>query len=327
VVSPDGRNVYVTTGAGIVVFSRDATTGELTPLASPTECLGNKRLRAPCRPAEGIAGANSLAFSADGSDLYVTSNAYPTIGTLHRDPLTGALSPAGCERSAPGPRKCGGEPAGEGATDAIVASADGRSVYAVAVDIGKEDVITRVDAFARRAGGSLRRLSGRTGCFHPIAKGCAGARGLRVIEGLALSPDGHSLYVGSNLSAKTGAVSIYNRSAGGGLAQPPGKEACLSADGGECRTDKALAEAGALTVSPDGTGVYVTGVYGLAVLDRSENGALTVPAGTSACLSDFKAFCVAAHGLEATSAVAVSPDSKNVYVTSFEPGGLAIFSR
>lgn len=140
-------------------------------------------------------------------------------------------------------------------------------------------------------------------------------------------PRRHSLYVGSNFSAKSGAVSIFNRSAGGGLSQAPGKEGCLSANGGECRTDVALAEAGALTVSPDGTGVYVTGLYGLAVLDRSESGALTVPAGKGACLSDFKAFCTAVHGLEATSAVAVSPDSKSIYVTSFEPGGLAVFGR
>ena len=34
-VSPDGRNVYVATGAGIVVFARDATTGALTPRRQP----------------------------------------------------------------------------------------------------------------------------------------------------------------------------------------------------------------------------------------------------------------------------------------------------
>ena len=329
-VSPDGRNVYVTTGAGIVVFSRDATTGALTPVAGPTECLTKNRLKAPCKPGQGLIGANSLAFSPDGSELYVSSLAYPTIGILHRDPLTGALTLAGCVPAAPGPRKCGGIPVGEGATDAIVASADGRSVYTVAVDIGYEDVITRVDAFARKANGSLRRLGGRTGCLHPTGpKGCPGGRGMRDIEGLALSPDGHSLYVSSHFgdSAKAGAVTIFRRAAGGALSQAPGKQACISANGGECVADKALAGAGAIAISPDGTGVYVTGLYGLAVLDRSESGALTAPAGAASCLSDFKQICSPAHGLEATSAVAVSPDSKSVYVTSFEPGGLAVFGR
>jgi DNA-binding beta-propeller fold protein YncE len=330
VVSPDGRNVYVTTGRGIVVFSRDPTSGALSPLASPTECPIKNRLKAPCKPAQGLAGANSLAFSPDGTDLYVSSNAYPTIGVLHRDPLTGALSPAGCVRSAPGPTKCGGEPTGEGATDAIVASPDGRSVYTVAVDIGYEDVFTRVESFARRADGSLRRTGGRTGCLHPAgAKGCPGGRGMREIEGLALSADGRSLYVASHFGTtnKAGAVTIFRRAASGRLAQAAGKEACVSANGGECLTDKALAVANGVAVSPDGTGVYATGLYGLAILDRSESGALTAPAGPAACLSDFKSTCTAAHGLEATSAVTVSPDSKNVYVTSFEPGGLAIFSR
>jgi DNA-binding beta-propeller fold protein YncE len=330
-VSPDGRNVYVTTGAGIVAFSRDPASGALTPLPSSTECLGGDRLKAPCRPAEGIAGANSLTFSPDGAELYVTSNAYASIATLSRDPVTGALQPAGCVAASPGPRKCGGVPPGEGATDAIVAGADGRSIYAIAVDLSDEEtVITRVDAFARRANGVLRRLGGRTGCLHPSGpKGCPGGRGLRDIEGLALSPDGRSLYVTSHFgdSSKAGAVTIFRRAAGGALSQPPGKEACISANGGECATDKALAGANGVAVSPDGTNLYATGLYGLAVLDRSESGALTAPAGAAACLSDFKRSCTQARGLEATGAVTVSPDGRSVYVTSFEPGGLAIFSR
>jgi DNA-binding beta-propeller fold protein YncE len=314
-VSPDGRNVYVTTGRGIVVFARDAATGALAPTASATECPIKNRLKSPCKPAQGIAGANSLVFSPDGTELYVSSNAYPAVGVLRRDPLTGALRPQGCVRSAPGPTKCGGEPTGEGATDAIVASPDGRSVYTVAVDIGYEDVFTRVDSFARQADGGLRRTGGRR---------------IDEVEGLALSPDGHSLYVASHFGSALGAggVTIFRRAANGKLSQVHGKEGCISAKGGKCLADKALAVADAVTVSPDGTSVYVTGLYGLAVLDRSESGALTAPAGKAACLSDFKpTLCAAARGLEATSAVTVSPDSKNVYVTSFEPGGLAVFGR
>jgi DNA-binding beta-propeller fold protein YncE len=331
VVSPDGRNVYVTTGRGIVVFARDATTGALAPLASATECPTKNRLKSPCKPSQGIAGANSLAFSPDGADLYASSNAYPTIGILHRNALTGALTPAGCVRSARGSSRCGGEPTGEGATDAIVASADGRSLYTVAVDIGYEDVFTRVDSFARQANGGLKRTGGRAGCLKPKgAKGCPGGRGMREIEVLALSPDGHSLYVASHFGTtnNAGAVTIFSRAANGKLSQTPGKEACVSANGGECLVDGALAVANSVAVSPDGTSVYATGLYGLAILDRSESGALTAPAGTGACLSDFKpSLCTPAHGLEATSAVTVSPDSKSVYVTSFEPGGLAVFSR
>jgi DNA-binding beta-propeller fold protein YncE len=134
--------------------------------------------------------------------------------------------------------------------------------------------------------------------------------------------------VTSTYSGYAGAISTFTRGAGAALSQAPGTAGCLSVDGGECGVDKALADVEGVAVSPDGTGVYVSGLYGLTVLDRSESGALTVPAGKAACLSDFKRpLCGAAHGLEATIAVAVSLDSKNVYVTSLEPGGLAVFSR
>jgi DNA-binding beta-propeller fold protein YncE len=327
VVSPDGRNVYVTNGRGIVVFSRDATTGALTPLASPTECAVKNRLKAPCKSSQGLVGANSLAFSPDGSELYVSSLSYPTIAVLRRDPLTGALAATGCVAAAPGPRGCGGIPVGEGATDAIVASADGRSVYAVAVDIRDEDVITLVDAFARQANGALRRTGGKASCRRPNL-GCVGRRGLRVIEDLALSFDGRFLYVTSTDSGGGGLLSTFDRNPKGSLSQPTERPTCLSAKGSECGGgEDTLGGAGGIATAPVGGAVYVTSTYGLAILIRGGSGELSGAPGSGSCLSDFKNFCTPAHGLEATSDVVVSPDGKNLYVTSFEPGGLAIFSR
>jgi DNA-binding beta-propeller fold protein YncE len=332
-VSPDGRNVYVTTESGVAAFARDTTSGALTPLAGPGECVGGKKVRAPCQVGQGVSGANSLAFSPDSAELYVTSDAHPTVAILRRDPVTGALSQAagtaGCVVSAPGPRGCGAKGAGEGATDGIVASADGRSVYLVAAGETADGVIvTRVDSFARAATGGLRRVGGRAGCLHATGRaGCPAGRGLRLIEGLALSPDGHSLYVTSTFSSYAGSISIFGRSPTGALSQPASKAACFSADGGECGVDKALSEARGVTVSPDGSAVYVTSLYGLAVLDRDESGALTAPPGAAGCLSDSHRPCTRTRNLEATSAVAVSPDGANVYVTSFEPGGIAVFTR
>ena len=329
IVSPDGRNVYVTTRAGVAAFARDATTGALTPLGGSAQCLGAPAVgTTPCQVGVGLERPDALAASPDGGEIYVTNDHRPTIAILRRDPLTGKLSqPAGAAGCVVADRRggtCRGLGRRGGAITAIVATPDGSGVYVIAVAEG----VTSVGIFSRQANGSLRRVGGRTGCLHKTGPGgCRAGHGLRLIEGIALSPDGHSLYVTSTYSSYAGAISTFTRGAGAALSQAPGAAGCLSVNGGECAVDKALADVEAVAVSPDGTGVYVTGLYGLAVLDRGESGALTVPAGKAACISDFKKLCTAAHGLEATTAVTVSPDSKNVYVTSLEPGGVAVFSR
>jgi DNA-binding beta-propeller fold protein YncE len=329
IVSPDGRNVYVTTRAGVAAFARDATTGALTPLGGSAACLGAPAVgTTPCQVGVGLERPDALATSPDGDEVYVTNDHRPTIAILHRDPLTGKLSqPAGGAGCVVADRRggtCRGLGRRGGAITAIVATPDGGGVYVIAVAEG----VTSVGIFSRQANGSLRRIGGRTGCLHKTGpSGCRAGHGLRLIEGIALSPDGHSLYVTSTYSSYAGAISTFTRGAGAALSQAPGTAGCLSVNGGECAVDKALADVEGVAVSPDGTGVYVAGLYGLAVLDRGESGALTAPAGKAACLSDFKKLCAAAHGLEATGAVTVSPDSKNVYATSFEPGGVAIFSR
>jgi DNA-binding beta-propeller fold protein YncE len=334
VVSPDGRNVYVANERGVVAFSRDTTTGALTLLSGPGECLGGKKVKAPCEIGVGLSGAISLALSPDGGQLYVTSDAHPTVAILRRDQLTGALSQAGgtagCVVAAKGSPSCDAAKLPSGSAPGIAVAPDGQGVYVIVdAETPAGFVNTRLESFARNAAGGLRRLGGtRAGCLHFLhGKPCPGGRGLRSIEAVALSPDGRSLYLTSGYSSKAGAISIFRRGPGNKLTQVADKQACLSANGGECRRDPALAFAGEVTVSPDGTGVYVDTLYGIAVLARDEAGRLTVPRGAGACVSDFKSSCLRGRGLEATTGVAVSPDSKNLYVTSLEPGGVAVFRR
>lgn len=332
VVSPDGRNVYLATARGVVVLARDTATGALTVLSGPGECLGGKGVKAPCEVGFGLAGAHSLAFSPDGAELYVTSDAHPTIAILRRDPVTGALTQpggtAGCVLAAPGTAGCTAAKLPRGSTPGIAVTPDGRGVYVIVDGEKKGLVITRLDTFARNAAGGLRRLGGRTSCVHALhGKPCPGGRGLRTIEGLALSPDGRSLYLTSGFSARAGAISIFRRGPGNSLSQVAGKAACLSANGGECRLDEALALAGGVTVSPDGTSVYVDTLYGIAVLDRDEAGHLTAPRGAAACVSSLHSSCAHGRALEATTGLAVSPDSKSLYVTSLEPGSVSVFNR
>jgi DNA-binding beta-propeller fold protein YncE len=329
IVSADGRNVYVTTRAGVAAFARDATTGALTPLGGKAQCLGAPAVGTPCQLGVGLERPDALAASPDGSEIYVTNDHRPTIAILHRDPLSGGLSQmagnAGCVVADRRGGTCRGLGRRGGAITAIVTTPDGGGAYAIAVAEG----VTSVGIFSRLANGGLRRVGGRTGCLQKTGpSGCPAGRGLRLIEGIALSPDGHSLYVTSTYSSYAGAISTFTRAEGAAaLTQAPGTAGCLSANGGECGVDRGLSEAGAAAVSPDGTAVYVTSLYGLALLGRDEAGSLSAPAGASSCLSDFHQACTKARGLEATEAVAISPDGKNVYVTSLEPGGIAIFSR
>jgi sugar lactone lactonase YvrE len=326
-VSPDGLDVYVATGAGVVGFARDTTSGALTPLPGPGQCLGGGAVRAPCKAGTGLEQAFSLAFSPDGRNLYVGSTADPTVATLQRDPATGVLSQAGglagCVTARGKNAKCGGR-LPEGAVDELVASADGRSLYAIVADGSTGAVVT----FSRKASGALLRMKGRASCFSQRGEGgCRPGRGLHEASGLALSPDGRSLYVASSSEGLGGSVAIFRRGASGALSQPSGKVACLAANGGECGTAKSLTATGGIAVSPDGADVYATTVYGLSVLDRAPSGLLIAPAGAPGCLSDFHHPCTPARNLEATNGVTVSPDGANVYVTSFEPGGVATFAR
>jgi DNA-binding beta-propeller fold protein YncE len=329
VVSPDGRNVYVSSEhGGVLAFARDASTGALTPLTGAAECIGGP-LKAHCARAVGLEDPGGLTFSPDGAELYATNIHRPTVAILGRDPLTGKLSRraggAGCVTAVAQGGSCKTLGLRPGAVLSIVVPADGASAYALLIVEG----LTSLQLFARHPDGTLQRTGGRTSCYHPTgSSGCPGGSGLREIDGLALSPDGTSLYVtsGFGFSSKAGAVTTFHR-AGGALSQSPGTAGCISANGGECAVDKVLAGAEEIAVSPDGTDAYVTTLYGLAILDRDPTGALTVPPGKAACLSDFKKLCAPARNLEAPDGVGVSPDGKNVYVTSLEPGGVSVFDR
>ncbi len=327
VVSPDGKQVYATAQAGVLAFSRDPESGALTPLAGTAGCLGGPHPKPGCRVGAGLEGADEIAFSPDGLELYVTSLEHPTVAILKRDPATGTLTQArggaGCVVATARPATCA--TAGDLASTAIVATADGRSVYAITA--GEDEGVATFD---RAADGTLHRRAGRAGCLAPRArKGCRALHGVIELYGLALSPDGRSLYVVSSTQGAGGSVAILRRGAGGTLSQPGGKAGCVSANGnhGKCEVAKSLSDPFGIAVAPDGGTVYVTTLFGLAALTRSASGALTEPTGTAACVTRTGSRCVKARGIETAEAVAVSPDGADVYVTSSEPGAVITLRR
>jgi len=79
VVSPDSKYVYVAAAAGSVyMYSRNLSTGALTALSTPSIWAGSSLY--------------DMDISADGSSVYVASNADSKLVTLSRDGVTGLLS-------------------------------------------------------------------------------------------------------------------------------------------------------------------------------------------------------------------------------------------
>lgn len=323
-ISPDGANVYAAVARGVLVFARDRGTGALSPLPGADGCIGRRVGGSPCAPARGLDGAARLAFSPDGAELYVTNFFRPTVATLRRDPVDGGLIQAGLLRHVCPPTACGTPEFSIGTGD-LVASADDRNVY-----VTMAGGVPSVQILTRTAAGALRRRGGRAGCFWARgAGGCRRGRGVRTVtSGLALSPDGRSLYVNSGTRESFGAggsVAIFRRRGDGTLSQPRGESGCLAVAVPGCAKVPSLAQALAVTVSPDGSTVYVGALGGLTSLTRRRSGLLTPVSGPAGCISASRHGCMSGR-IRAPVGLAVSPDGADLYVADAEPGGIATFA-
>ena len=169
-------------------------------------------------------------------------------------PWSGALAakagPAGCIADDAFGGECATVAELQG-VQAVVASADGRNVYAASLD-----ALVTFDRDA--ASGALVRKPGSAGCIAPRASDtCAAGRAASVPRDLALSPDGSALLAAF---AASDAVGTFDRDpVTGELRQRAGRSGCASAtgNGGRCAKARALRNPHAVTVSPDGRSVYV----------------------------------------------------------------------
>lgn len=303
-VSPDGRSVYVAAqNADAVVRFDRAADGTLTPAG----CVGDAGTTVcGASTAEGLDQAIDVAVSDDGASVYVAGFLDDAVVRLDRA-ASGGLTPQGCIDDAGGPNPCGAgnETAGLNGARAIAPSPDGGSLY---VASSADNAVVRLD----RAPAGAIAASGQ--CFDSTGPACTALTGLVNPGGVAVSPDGASVYA---TSSSSDAVFRFTRAAGGALTAA----GCVDDVGGAlaCASEaEGLDLPVGVAVSPDGEQVLVAGNADSALLrlNRTPSGAIA----DGGCIATTGGGqCGAGNessGLSAAGAVAVAPDGGAVFVTS-----------
>jgi DNA-binding beta-propeller fold protein YncE len=325
-VSGDGHNVYVAASKSdaVAIFVRDRRSGALTQPAGAAGCVAAKGAGG-CATAIGLDGPNSVALSPDGRFLYASSRAANSVTTFRRDRLTGALRQlppgSGCVAGVPIPGCTVGRALV--APDVLVVSPDGNNLYAGSF-FGNAVAI-----FQRAKNGVLFQATDSGGCIAEAISGCAPAIALAAPEGMAISPDGSSVYVASALS--NAVAELARDPETGALAQPAGAGGCIvDAALGGCTLGVQLSGANAVAISPAGRDVYVTSLFSNSVtsFSRSAAGLLTQKPATAACLVNLRAVgCSFGRAMTAPEGIAVSPDGSSVYVAAFTAGAIDVLDR
>ena len=263
-VSPDGRNVYVAShdDQAVAEFSRDTSTGAVTQLEAPNECVSSTSLSGcATNTARGLEKAISVVVSPDDKNVYVAAGATEGAGALvafERNPGTGALTQLaareGCISTTNSACETG--VAINGPEDLLI-SPDGRNAYA------NSSQNSAVLEFRREPSGALVQLAAPNACIMnaPAETGCSQAKGLKVALGVAISPGGENLYASSPEEDDEAAFTRDAKT--GALTQLPAPYECVSksSERSACDTTGITGIAGArrVTVSPDGTNLYVAG--------------------------------------------------------------------
>ena len=380
-VSPDGAWVYGVASAdsSIVMFSRDTGTGELTYRG----CITGATATSACAPipsattdgsSSGFANPQSVAVSPDGGSVYASAPGDDSILRFGHDPGTGLLVYQGCIT---GERQSG--PGGSGACAQIgshqlngtdsgldnpqsIALTNG-SLYVAATD---DDAVAR---FSRDTGtGALNYQGcqtaetqsgpgvGTNACtLLPGAASGGADSGLDVLQTVALSPDGASLYTASQSDS---AVGRFDRDLGSGALTyqgcitgeqqsgptppPPGSGACAEIPSATTFGDTSgMLSIYAVAVSPEGNSVYAVSENDDSIVrfDRAAGGALTYqgcitgetesgPGGSGACAQIAAAASQGTNsGLDKLRAVVPSPDGGSVYVIVPQDDAVARFAR
>lgn len=280
-VSPDGNNAYVASlvSDSITVFARDAATGVLTESEcfAATDAAGCTNLGSALDTAWGVAVTN------DGKNVYAASQSGNAISMFGRNTSTGALTYGGClaNTNADGCTALA-KPSLSGARFVAISPDDG-DVY-VAAGIGNS-----VTQFRRNAAtGALTQaeclaVAGANGCTATTQSSLTFARDIEV------SPDGRNIYT---TSMSRNNVTVLDRNADNGSIAEDSCFANTNIDGCTVLAKPSLSDAMKLSLSPNGTDIYVGSqgsdavtVFSRAAVPTVVTGAASAVTGTTATVS------------------------------------------
>jgi DNA-binding beta-propeller fold protein YncE len=195
-----------------------------------------------------------MAISGDGTSVYVATALSNALVAFARNPATGALSEAtdgsGCivESTLSG-CTTGFQLAG---ANAVAIGPNDESVYVTSL------FSNSVTSFTRSTGSTpVAQKPGTAGCLIFLrAAGCSFGRALRSPEGIAISPDGASVYAAAYSSD---AIAVLDRGrSSGAVAQKPGRAGCVAPSLPGCSPGRALQGVSSIALSPDGRYLYAT---------------------------------------------------------------------
>jgi DNA-binding beta-propeller fold protein YncE len=344
-LAPDGRSAYGAAAfgpAGVLAFTRNATTGELDQL--PGGCYGPAFPPDPeCTDVEGVDQVRGVAVSPDGRHVYATGDGESFVAAFTRQTdgsLVRVPGAGGCVTKDGTGGACTTAPRLPTGLSVVVVSPDGRHVYAAGASSSNADA--GVTALARNPDtGALSLLPGPAACITEFGGGgCRDGHGIREVSSMVMDPEGESLYVGGKPGPSRVLAILSRDGAGGSLSQSPLADGCYSQEGSfSCLTVDGFTGDGSglgVTISPDGFFVYAASDGGgggerqavVRTFERTPSGALTPLTIPGGCLYDDSASappaeCAPAPVLDGAANLRATTEGL-LYSGSVDDGGVAI---
>lgn len=282
-VAPDGTSVYVVGGVAgdsvaqsfgaIAILRRNPASGELTDVGclSSDGTDGREAASGICAPTPSLLGADGVAVSADGRNVFVTASSSGSIVAFARNPTTGLLRRLGCFQSAPRPgAPCTPANVVDGSDDPLT-NADDSALYvasplestisafvALPASTGQSSAGTSSGASAAPTAASL--FTALPGPFtanpciavNGLDGACAVGVAMKGVGALTLSPEGNQLYA---VASASHAIDVFTQIGHEGLTET----GCLlsAAPPGMCTSSQFMSSPTQLAISPDGRNAYV----------------------------------------------------------------------
>lgn len=273
-LSPDGKHLYASAlnGDAIGIFARDRTTGVLTQLAAPTGCVAENGDGVACTDAVGLDGADHMAVSKSGKQLYIASVNGDSVAVFARHRTTGVLT------QFPAPDGCLAEH-GDGITCTDAVGLDGARALAISKTGQQVYVVSQessaIAIFARNLStGALSQLPAPNGCLAMDGDGvtCGVVTSMYGPTSIELTKNGRHAYVAAVNSHAV--VALARDKTTGALTQLAAPNGCVSATGDNvhCRPGLGMGGVYSLAKSDNDKSLYATSFSGdsIAVFARQK---------------------------------------------------------